>query len=202
MALEEHGTDECAAEARDAGDAAQFRERVVHVLQRQHCGGIESARVGTAEIRDPVIVGACQRIRGVRIRDQVKSLGKPGRVQERLIDAHRIHVRKPGSCVPCTLVHRVTHARIKFPDRVPAHTRPPDGVAWQVGVHRVAHDFAIDLEIRIRLAVVSPQRLLAEDTELGIKILLPELGRLNDMGVTVEHGDVPGDRCHGSRPIC
>jgi hypothetical protein len=75
-------------------------------------------------------------------------------------------------------------------------------VAWQVGVHRVTYDFAIDLEIRIRLAVVSPQRLLAEDTELRIKILIPELGRLNDMGVTVEHGDVPGDRCHGSRPIC
>ena len=109
-------------------------------------------------------------------RDQEEALGEPGRVEQRLVDPHRVHIGQPGSWIPCALVHRVTHARIELADRVPGHARTPDGVARQVGVRASRTTLAIDLEIRVRLAVVPPQRMFAERPELGIEIFLPELG--------------------------
>ena len=153
-----------------------------------------------AEIRDPVVIRARERMRGIRIGDEMKPLGEPGRIQERLVDTHRIHVGEARPRIPRRFVHRMPYARIQFTDLIPRHPGPPDRMARQVRVHRVAHDLAVDLEIGIRFAVMAPQRLLAEPAKVGIEVFLPKLGRLDDMGVAIKYGDAPGHGCHGSDP--
>ena len=49
-----------------------------------------------AEIDDPVVVGARQRIGDVRIAHQKEPFGEPGRIQQRLVDPHRVHVGEAG----------------------------------------------------------------------------------------------------------
>ena len=72
--------DKHGAERRYARDPLQFLEREIHVLQRQDRGGEETLECGVAEIGDPVVVSAGQRIGHVRIAHQKEPFGEPGRV--------------------------------------------------------------------------------------------------------------------------
>ena len=92
MPFDKHGPDECAAETWNLGDAAKLLYRVIHVLERDHRPRKQPVWRGAAEVRDPVVVRARERIRHVRILNQVEALGKPGRIEKGLVDTHRIHV--------------------------------------------------------------------------------------------------------------
>src|SRR4029453_3532038 len=75
-------------------------------------------------------------------------------------------------------------------DRIPVHARPPQCMAWQVGVALVAEGLAVDLEIGAGAPLLSPQRVVTEGGVLGIEVSLPQRGRLDDMAVAVEHRKV------------
>src|ERR1700687_424019 len=92
VTFDKHRPDECAAETWDLGDAPQLFDRVIHVLERDHSRRKKSVWRGLAEVRDPVVVRAGERIRHVRIFNQVEALGKPGRIEKGLVDTHRIHI--------------------------------------------------------------------------------------------------------------
>src|SRR6202012_387820 len=113
--------------------------------------------------------------RGGRIVDQVKALCEPGRIQECLVDAHWVHVGEACGWLPRPLVHWMTFSRIQCADVIPGHARAPDRMTRQVRVHRVTHDFTVDLEIGVGHAVVSPQRMLATLAEIWDEILLPDI---------------------------
>ena len=156
-------------------DAAQFFDRVVHVLQRHHRRGEEPVRRGLAEVGDPVVVGARQRIGHVGVFDQVESLGEPGRIEEGLVHAHRVHVAQARLRVGGALGHRMAMRRVEFADVVPRHPGPPDGVARDVRVHGVAEHLAVDLEIEAEFPVFAPQGGFAERAVLGFEISRPQL---------------------------
>src|ERR1700740_2040324 len=82
VTFDKHRPDECAAETRDLGDAAKLLDRVVHVLERNHRCRKQAIWLGLAKVRDPVVVGAGERVRDVRIFNQVEALGKPGRIEK------------------------------------------------------------------------------------------------------------------------
>src|SRR6202022_4212755 len=121
VTFDKHRPDECAAETWDLGDAAQLLDRVIHVLKRDHRRRKQSVWRGLAEVRDPVVVRAGERIRHVRIFDQVEALGKPGRIEKGLVDTHRIHIAQASLRVRSPLGHRMTQAWIEFTDFVPGH---------------------------------------------------------------------------------
>src|ERR1700683_984511 len=114
----------------------------------------------------------------------MKSLREPGRIQERLIDAHRIHVFEPRLRMRRAFDCRMPNAGIQFADLVPRHSRPPNRVPRNVRVHRVAKDLAVDLEIRTELAFLAPQGVLAQRTKLRVQVFAPYLMPLRYMGVT------------------
>ena len=74
------------------GDATKLLDRVIHVLQWDHRRRKKSVGRHLAEVRDPVVVGAGERVRDVRIFNQVEALGKPGWIEKGLVDTHRIHI--------------------------------------------------------------------------------------------------------------
>ena len=145
-----------------ARDPLQLLEREVHVLQRQDGGGEEPPRRRRAEVGDPVVVGAGQRIRHVGVAHEEEALGEPGRIQQRLVHAHRVHVGESSLRIPRALVHRMTGVRVQLADGVPGHAGAPQRMARQVGVRRVAEDLAVDLEIRAGPALLPPEPVLAE----------------------------------------
>ncbi len=78
--FDEHRPDEDGAERRHARDPLQFLQREIHVLQWQYRGGEQPVWRRLAEIGDPVVVGAGQRVSHVRVAHQKEPLGEPGRV--------------------------------------------------------------------------------------------------------------------------
>ena len=78
--FDEHRPDEDRSDRLDPRHTLQFLEREIHVLQRQYGGGEQPLRRHLAEIGDPVVVGACQRVGHVGIAHQEEAFGEPGRV--------------------------------------------------------------------------------------------------------------------------
>src|SRR5271156_3516514 len=76
VTFQKHRPDECAAKTWDPSDATKLFDRVIHVLQRNHRRPKQPGRRDLAEIREPVVVGACERVRHVRIFNQMEALGK------------------------------------------------------------------------------------------------------------------------------
>jgi hypothetical protein len=76
----EHRPDEDRSDRPDARHTLQFREREIHVLQRQYGGGEQPLRRHLAEIGDPVVVGARQRAGHVGIAHQEETFPEPSRV--------------------------------------------------------------------------------------------------------------------------
>src|SRR6478736_3887204 len=64
--FDKHRPDECAAETCDLGDATKLLDRVIHILQWDHRRRKKSVGRDLAEVRDPVVVGAGERVRDVR----------------------------------------------------------------------------------------------------------------------------------------
>ena len=69
---------------------------------------------------------------------------------------------------------------------------PGRQIAWRGRFGFIVSRMTSPLILRYEFVspVVSPQRLLAKHSELGVKVFLPDLERFNDMGVAVEYGDV------------
>ena len=65
--FEEHRPNEDGADRRDGRHPSQFLEREIHILQRQYGGGEEPLRCRFAEVGDPIVVGARERIGDVRV---------------------------------------------------------------------------------------------------------------------------------------
>ena len=98
--LDERGADKDSAKGWNFGDAPQLLQREVDILKGQNRGGKQPVRRRLAEIRDPVVVGASQRVGDVGVFDQGKALGEPGRIEKRLVHAHRVHIAQPRLRVP------------------------------------------------------------------------------------------------------
>ena len=128
------------------------------------------SRLGAAyaEIGDPVVVGAGQGVSYVRVFDQGKTLGKPGGVEQGLIHPHRIHVPQARLRVRGAGVHSMAGIRVQGTDVVPGHPRPPDGMPGDVRRHSIAAHLAVDLEVRVGLAVFPPQGMFAQHTVLRL----------------------------------
>ena len=173
VAFEKHRPNERRAKARNLCGAPKLLDGKVDVLQRNHRRGEQPVRRGFAEIRDPVVVGARKRIGDVGILYQVEALGEPRRIEQRLIDAHRIHVAQARLGIRCARGRCVSSVSVELADLVPRHPRPPDRVARDVGVHRVAEDLAVDLEVGAELALFTPQREFSQSAELRIEVLAP-----------------------------
>ena len=71
-ALDEHRPQEGSAKRRDAGDPSQLLHGEIHVLERHHRGGEETLWRRGAEIGDPVVVGARERVGNVGVADEVE----------------------------------------------------------------------------------------------------------------------------------
>ena len=80
--------------------------------------------------------------------------------------------------------------RVERADRIPIHARPPQRMARQVGVARIAEDLAVDLQIGAGAPLVPPERVFAERAVLGVEVILPQRGRLDDMAVGVEYREI------------
>jgi len=78
--FDEHRPDEDGADGWKLRDPSQLFERKIHVLQGQYRGGEQPLWRRLAEIHDPVVVSARQRISDVRIAHQEETLGEPRRV--------------------------------------------------------------------------------------------------------------------------
>jgi len=81
------------------------------------------------EIGDPVVVGACQRIGNVRITHEKEALGEPGRVKQRLIDPHRVHVGETSMRIRGTLGGRMFDVGSKAP--IASQSLPGRQSAWR-----------------------------------------------------------------------
>src|SRR5580693_1074735 len=80
--------------------------------------------------------------------------------------------------------------RVQFPDRVPIHAGPPQGMPRQIAVSPIAENLAVDLQIRGAPALLAPQRVLAERAVLRFEVFLPERGWLDDVAVAIEYREV------------
>ena len=118
--------------------------------------------------------------------DQVKPFGEPGGVEQGLIHAHGVHVAQPRLRLPGALVHGVADIGVQVADRFPGHAGPPEGVARQVDVGRIAIDFAVDFEVGVGLAILPPQGVFAQHPVLGIEVLLPYRSWLHHVGIAVK----------------
>ena len=148
VAFEEHWTDKSATKTRDFGDPAKLFDGVIHVLQRDHRSGKQAVRRGLAEVSDPVVVGAGERVGDVGVFDQVEALGEPGRVEEGLIDPHRIHVAQASLRVGRPSGHRMPMGGVELADLVPGHAGAPDSPGAGCWSSMRAKDLAVDLQIR------------------------------------------------------
>ena len=155
--LHEHGSEEDAPKARDSHDPLQFRQRIIHVLQGNHGRGIQTVGRSLAEVGDPVVIRPGQGVGAVRVLNQGKALGKPGRVEQGLIHAHGVHIPQPGLRVRRSLGHGVPGVGVELPDLLAGHARSPDGVAGDVGVNLVVVGLAVDFEVGGVPAVFPPQ---------------------------------------------
>src|SRR5262249_28073593 len=70
---------------------AQFLDRALDALDRQHRAREEPRAIGGTVVVDPVVVGAREDLRGAGIAQQGKA-HEPGREEHHLIGADRIHV--------------------------------------------------------------------------------------------------------------
>ena len=135
---------------------SQLLEREIHILQRQDRGGEEPLRCRFAEVDDPIIVGARERVGDVRVADLEEAFGEPGRIKQCAVDSHRVHIGKPGLRVRGALGGRMPRVRIEFSDRFPGHAGTPQRMARQVGVRAIAENLAVDLEVGAGAAFLSP----------------------------------------------
>ena len=89
------GADEAGDEAELGDGAAELAGRRRRVLQREHGGPEEPARVGGAVAGQPVVVGGGQGHRRRRVLHH-REVQPDGRVQHGLVDALAVHVAQPG----------------------------------------------------------------------------------------------------------
>ena len=79
-AFEKHRPDKDGAKTSHSRHPLQFLQCEIHVLQRQYRGGKKLLRRGLAEVGYPVVVGAGQRIRHIRVAHQKEPFGEPSRI--------------------------------------------------------------------------------------------------------------------------
>ena len=72
---------------------------------------------------------------------------------------------------------------------IASQVMPGRQMAWRgsVGVHRVAEHLAIDLEVGAGPPLFAPQRMFAQRAVFRLQILLPDVSRLDHVGVAVKH---------------
>src|SRR5271169_883883 len=90
--LNEYGPNESPAEAINLVDPMQLLQGEVDVLEGKDRCREQAVRRCTAKVSDPVVVGASERVRDVRILDQRKALGEPRRIEKLLIHSYGVHV--------------------------------------------------------------------------------------------------------------
>src|SRR5215472_1951480 len=83
----------------------------------------------------------------------------------------------------------MAYFRIQFADCFPCHPRAPDRMTWNIGVFRIAIDFAVDLEVRAEFAFFAPQREPARNAILRFEVLLPKLSGFDHMGISIKDSE-------------
>ena len=161
------------------------------VLHRQNAYRKQTSGSGGAKIVYPVVIGAAQRVREIRIINRGQVLREQSRKQQRLIHADLIHICEPGRGDLRARIDFASLFRVNAADHFRVHSGPPHGAAINpAGVDR-----------RCRMAVENyrthPVRLLAiiksrtrRHAVLRLQIVGPDFRRLKDMAVSVENGDI------------
>ena len=121
-----------------------------------------------------------------------EALGEPSRVEQRLVDPHRVEIGKPRLPIRSALGCRVFDMRVESTDGIPGYAGTPQGVARQVGVACVAEDLTVDLEIGPGATLLTPESMFAERAVFRVEVLFPKRRRLDDVAVGVEHWKVFG----------
>ena len=180
------------------GHPPQLGDRLLDALDGEDGAGEEPPPVGPAVVVDPVVVGAGQRAGRLGVLDEGQS-DEPGREEHHLIGAERVHVAKPG----VGLAAPGQAPEFPLPFLRAGNQRPhlllaPAWPAHLRGVGPLARGGdhpAIDVK-HVRVRVEVELRLHARPDGAG-HVLVPDLGRLDDMAVTVEDRKVLG---HHGRP--
>src|SRR5581483_9413740 len=175
------GTDEDRFEAQLLDDPAHLAHRFVHVKDRHRRDAEQPLRTGTAEISEPVAVGAAGR--GLKTRlGKISVEQKDRRIEDGDVDSFAVHDFD-------TFVRIVPAARNVVPRKPPGlleigkaagHHRGGNG---QIGAASIlAHD-----EQFVASVAIAPDlnHLLAE---FGLGVFVPDRGRFDDMTVGVDYG--------------
>ena len=173
------------------GHPAELLDRVLDALDGQDRAGEEPAPVGGAVIVDPVVVGAGQHTGGLGIPHEGQP-HEPRREEHDLVGAEGVHVAQPRVRI-ATAGHApefplpLLRARHERADLLLAPARPADlcgigplpggGDDAPVDVEQVG----VGVEVKLRL---HPRPDAARD------VLVPDLRRLHDMAIAVEHGEI------------
>ncbi len=184
--LDKHRPDKRPAETGDIGHALQFLQGKVHILQGEHGHSVKPLWGRLTKIRHPAVVGPSQGVGNIRVMHQRKSLSEPSGIEQGLINAHRIHVPQPSLRFPRAFVHGMTGLGIQLANRFPRHPGAPQCMARQVDIRRIPVHLAVDFEVGIGSALLSPQGMFAQYPVLGLQVVLPHCARLYHMGIAIK----------------
>jgi len=186
-ALEERRADERRLHAA-LGDALELADGEARRLHRQDGDGEQAAAVGGGEVDEPVVVGARERPRDVRVLDHREVLGEERREEERPLDAHRVHVAEARRGILRTGRDRMVLLRVELPDLLGRHAGAPARLA--VDPAPTEGPRATSVQDRRLDAVgidVVPEGTPCGDAVIAVEMLLPDIRRLVDVAVDVDN---------------
>ena len=167
-------------------DALDLADRECDILNRQHDGRNEAVGL-PREVEDPVVVGAGERRRNVRILHDRKILRENRRQEERHVHAHGIHVRQPSLGVLRAGGDGVRLLGVQRTDVLGLHARLPYRLARNLAPAEARSGLAVDdndlVAFRGALVVESRSR---EGPVLRLEVVLPDRKRLEDVAIDVD----------------
>ncbi len=184
------------AELRDR--AVELAAGVAHVLQRNHGDADEAARVGFAEIVQPIVVGSCAGQCEIHVLGAHRHMQSHRRIEQRYVYAHVVHVLEAhlGALIAHLRIVRKVVVNPSLPAVVakplgPSHTGSAfDGK--QPAVHHQA------------CAVTVGDQAWRHVPVAGLDVIDPQIGVFHEMSIAVDDGadSVIACRAHRLRRAC
>ena len=178
-AIDRIGTKKDAFEAELLHCALRFGDRIVDLERRDHAGTDQALRVHGAEVVEPIVVGSGDRGRQLRLHP-VDPLSEepPCWIDDRNVDALLVHGLELRFGAPAALLERAEPLTVAL-RRSSARLRRVGDVG--------RHELAVDLDTEIEHPVGKPARRLV--LEGRVDVARPEIGRLDDVDVAIEHAE-------------
>ena len=173
------GPQKAAAHPELLAGVAHLLDRELDRLHRQHRDAEQPVGIGLAVIREPAVIGAAHRGGEVGVFDRAGEEAQ-ARVEERGVDAVGVHidharVRIEPALLPFGVFQAVERdVALPYADRAEA-----------ADPARIAQQFALDAEAL--LAVVIDDKARPALAEFGIDVPVPQVERLEDVAVGVDH---------------